>query len=321
MTVRQVACNMQKTTVWLLVHLGVSWFVSSVYGMYGDNTASASVYYFENYCTNSTTDVPILLDTMGTIILNQSEKRFNCSVEVQFDGQSGLLITLVNITLKESPNCTEEYFEVTTLGQDPKAFGPKFCKTQSDVLESNPEMQVVIEPLETDGAVNLTLSSAANATGPLPAFVLALTIFTAVNPKTQQCASRFEHQCPTNRCIPMGIFCDGHNHCGGSQRPVPLECPGGPTQKETVWAIATIAFGLVSMALLLPAFVWTAVRGGQIQVTSVIHNGKPSVSPSDPSINDPERGSAPTEAPWVQGTSTQDPVPETTNDTAHLVHS
>lgn len=304
---------MQKTIGVLLSFCGALWITSVAYG---------AEYSFESYCT-SPSENAIYLDATGVVVLDPTARGLNCSVEVQFAQHHGLLVTIVNITMMETANCTEGYFQVATLDKDPEPLGPKFCKTQAHTRETDVGMQVVVEPSQTDGSASLNLFSANNGSGDVKAFTLVLTTFKAVNPKTELCDSRFEHQCYNWRCIPMGIYCDGHNHCGGDRRPSGAECPGPVRPRDSMWGIATIAFGLLSTAILLPAFLWTAVRGGQIQVTSVIHKGqeKPVVSPSAPSINDPEAGAVVGEGPWVQSTEVWDRGAETTKDTAQLVRS
>ncbi|KAL1430664.1 hypothetical protein MTO96_002270 [Rhipicephalus appendiculatus] len=49
------------------------------------------------------------------------------------------------------------------------------------------------------------------------------------------------------------------------QVPLPEQCPNPVTVEATWWAIGTIIFGVIALILLLPCFVWTALRGGPEQ--------------------------------------------------------
>lgn len=216
-------------------------------------------YSFSELCQNQSAVLSV--HEAALVWLNGSQEQ--CRVRVRF--AAGLLVTVSSLNLTSSPNCTESYLRVTTTSD--VAVGGPFCGYRADRREATPALQVTLFTPPGNSSIVLDV----NATSLASNFTLVLTAFT--NASHDGSCPSFKHECANKRCIASDIFCDGHNHCGGTQVPFPEQCPSPVTFEATWWAIGTIVFGVVALLLLLPCFVWTALRGGQIQVTTLVLPG------------------------------------------------
>lgn len=217
-------------------------------------------YAFTELCQNQS--AVLTVRKAALVWLNSSQEE--CSVRVRFP--SGLLITVASLNLTALANCTNSYLKVMA-GDEVVPGGGPFCGYHADAREATPSLQVAFLRPPENGSVVLNV----NATSPSSNFTLVLTAFTNVS-SDGSCPST-RHECYNKRCIASDIFCDGHNHCGGTQVPLPEQCPNPVTVEATWWAIGTIIFGVIALILLLPCFVWTALRGGQNNVTTLVLPG------------------------------------------------
>lgn len=292
--------------------LAISW------GLPSRATASSiPEYIFQDFCDNGTSIV-MTRDSAALVQLNDSTI-INCTVRVQFPKDYGVLVTVVELSTRSSTNCSEDFFRVRALDKSQEALSQRFCGNRSDLRETNVDLQALVPAASSPGSflLEVFVSNVTSATL-VPRLTLVLTTYVNGDGHGKSCPSSRQHLCYNWRCISRDIFCDGHNHCGGDRRPSDLECPGPVSRRATLWGLATIAFGIVSTILLLPFFVWTAVRGGQLQVTSIIQPGtvkdpRLAPTPAVPSIN---------QSTGISDDSVVCEIPQqTTSDTARLVTS
>ncbi|XP_037288466.2 uncharacterized protein LOC119181351 [Rhipicephalus microplus] len=273
-------------------------------------------YAFTELCQNQS--APLTVRKAALVWLNSSQEE--CSVPIRFP--SGLLVTVVSLNLTTSANCTNSYLSVMA-GDEVVPGGGPFCGHREDSREATPSLQVAFLKPPENGSVMLNV----NATSPSSNFTLVLTAFTNVS-SDGSCPST-RHECYNKRCIASDIFCDGHNHCGGTQVPLPEQCPSPVTVEATWWAIGTIIFGVFALILLLPCFVWTALRGGQNNVTTLVlpgamripsKNGSPSpaaAAGTSPTLEAPSVNDVPSSADHQLSVE----CAPTTSDKARLVTS
>lgn len=286
--------------------------------------SSMPEYIFQDFCNNdgdlstNGTFITMTEDSSALIQLNDSQI-INCTVRVRFPKNYGVLVTVVELSTRSSPNCSEDFFRVRSLDTNQEALSRRFCGNHSDLRETNLNLQVVVPTASSPGSLLLEVF-AFNVTSDalVPRLTIVLTTYINGDAHAKSCPSLHQHLCYNWRCVSRDLFCDGHNHCGGDRRPSDLECPGPVSKRATLWGLATIAFGVVATILLLPFFVWTAVRGGQLQVTSIIQPGaakdpRLAPTPAVPSIN---------QSTGLTDDSVVCEIPQqTTSDTARLVTS
>lgn len=271
-------------------------YVTMLHAAYG----AMPEYFFQDLCSDGHGGLSLGSQSAALLHCNSS-RELNCTVSVSFPPKSGLLLTLAHLSMASSPNCSEDSLQVV---------GQTFCGNRSDQSETNQALQVLVEPGNPGSKVDVELLSLNN---PTANFTLVLTTYTEVSSETQLCSGKRQHQCYNGHCIAAALFCDGHNHCGGQRRPSKEQCPDPVTRGASLWGLATIAFGVFSTVLLLPFFVWTAVRGGQTQVTSIVHPGGLQVpSQEQHSVN---------QGPGDNSVVCEMPHSITTSDTARLVTS
>ncbi|CAN8004033.1 unnamed protein product [Ixodes hexagonus] len=291
----------------------------------GAADSSIPEYIFQDLCDDSDlgtngTSIALTKGSAALIQLNNS-RTINCTVRVRFPKDYGVLVTIVELSMRSSLNCSEDFFRVRAFDKDQESLSQRFCGNHSDVRETNVDLQTLV-PAAASAAGSLLLevyASNVTSTTLVPRLTAVLTTYTNGDVQRKSCPNSHQHLCYNWRCISRDFFCDGHNHCGGNRRPSELQCPGRPvSRRATLWGLATIGFGVVSTILLLPFFVWTAVRGGQLQVTSIIQPGTAKdprlvPTPALPSIN---------ESTEVGDDSVVCEIPQqTTSDTARLVSS
>ncbi|KAK8764394.1 uncharacterized protein LOC144110705 [Amblyomma americanum] len=274
-------------------------------------------YSFDVLCKNESAVLNV--HEAALVWLNTSQD--HCRVRVHF--ATGLLATVASLNLTSSPNCTENYLRLTTASN--VTLGGPFCGYQADRREATPALQVTFFAPPDNSSVMLDV----NATSPESSFILVLTAFT--NASSGGSCPSYKHECVNKRCIASDIFCDGHNHCGGTQIPLPEQCPSPVTFESTWWAIGTIIFGVVSLLLLLPCFVWTALRGGQIQVTTLVLPGAMCISSKNGGDNGASAAATADTSPTQEAPSVNDApsldhqlsveCAPTTSDKARLVTS
>lgn len=275
-------------------------------------------YSFNELCRNQSTK--LVVETAAIVQLNGSQEA--CNVSVHF--ATGLLVTVSSLNLTSSANCSENYLRIAT-AEDEAVAGP-FCGYKADPREATPGLQLSVTNPPHPGYVVLDV----NATSPTSNFTLVLTAFTNVS-SDGSCPSS-KHQCYNKRCIVSSIFCDGHNHCGGTQAPLPQQCPEPVTTEATWWGIGTIIFGVLSLVLLLPCFVWTALRGGQNNVTTLVLPGALRIPSKNGTSAAPDTAAAAATSPTQEAPSVNDGGPSasldlsvecapTTSDKARLVTS